>query len=281
MDAEAAQYCADLVRRLDHDRYLCALVTPSSARAHVLALFAFNVEVARIRESIREPIMGQMRLQWWREIVEGAPSGMVRQHPVALALADAIRTRTLTLAHFDRLLTARERDIGDEAPTDLAALEAYAEATSSSLALLVLEILGVRDASAEAAGRHVGIAWALTGLLRAVPFHAAQRRSYLPADRMAAAGLEAHRLFEGRPGEGLAAVAREVADRAARHLAAARDLRPAVPRAAVPALLPAVLADLQLKRLARIGYSLFDPRVGRASGRRALHLAWAAWRGRY
>src|SRR4051794_33905271 len=106
MDAEAARYSAEQVRRFDHDRYLCTLFLPGAARADVLALYAFNVEVARIRESVREPMMGQIRLQWWREIIENAPRGDLRNHPVALALASAIRGRSLPLEPFERLLVA-------------------------------------------------------------------------------------------------------------------------------------------------------------------------------
>jgi phytoene synthase len=281
MDAEAARYSAEQVRRFDHDRYLCTLFLPEAARADVLALYAFNVEVARIRESVREPMMGQIRLQWWREIIENAPRGDLRNHPVALALASAIRGRSLPLEPFERLLVARERDLGDEAPANLAELEAYAEATSSTLIDLVLAVLGQRGEAAREAGRHVGIAWALAGLLRAVPFHAARRQVFLPHDLTSEAGLDIDSMIEGRPGEALASVARRIAEAARAHLRAARERHRDVPRPAVPALLPAVLAGRHLDRLARSGFSLFDGRLQQPTGDRAVRLLWAALRGRY
>jgi NADH dehydrogenase [ubiquinone] 1 alpha subcomplex assembly factor 6 len=278
---EAARYCADQVRRFDHDRYLCALFAPAPARAALLALYAFNVEVARIRELIREPMMGEIRLQWWREVIEHAPQGDLRKHPVAQALGAAIRTHALPVAPFEALLVARERDLGNEPPENLAALESYAEATSSGLIGLALGVLGEKGAPAHRAARHVGIAWALTGLLRAVPHHAARRQIFLPHDMTEAAGLDIETLIAGRPGEPLRMVARQLAEAARTHLRQARALRPSVPRAAGPALLPAVLADRHLGRLERHGFSLFDVSVQRPAGDRALRLLWASLRGRY
>jgi NADH dehydrogenase [ubiquinone] 1 alpha subcomplex assembly factor 6 len=281
MNDDIARYCADQVRRFDHDRYLCALFVPGRARAHVLALHAFNVEVARIRELVSEPMMGLIRLQWWREAIDGARQGTARKHPVAIGLADAIRAHDLPPEPFERLLAARETDLQDEPPQDLAALESYAEATASTLIELTLAMLGQKEEAAREPSRHIGIAWALTGLLRAVPVHASRRRSFLPRDLVERAGLDLEGVFNGRPDEGLRVVARQIATRAREHLQAARGLRRKVPRGAVPALLPAVLADRYLARLERTGFSLFDGGLQRPGGDRALRLLWAALRGRY
>lgn len=283
--AEAVQpsehYCAEQVRRFDHDRYLCSLFVPASARAGVMALYAFNVEIARIRDQIREPMMGQIRLQWWREVIEHARQGDLRQHPVALALGSAIRAHDLPAQPFEALLVARERDLENEPPESLAVLETYAEDTSATLIGLALGVLGQGGGAARAAGRHVGIAWALTGLLRAVPYHAVRRQLFLPRDLTTAAGLDIEAMVAGRPGEPLRVVARQIAETARRHLDAAQALRANVPRGAVPALLPAVLAERYLDRLERGGFSLFDDAVQRPSGDRAARLFWAALRGRY
>lgn len=281
LDAEALRHCADQVRRYDHDRYLCTLFAPARARGAILALYAFNVEVAKVRETVSEPMMGQIRLQWWRELIENAPKGDLRKHPVAMALGAALRDFRLPAAPLERLLDARERDLVDEPPETLAALEDYGEATAATLLDLALAVLGVRDDAAREAARHVGIAWALTGLLRAVPFHAARRKVFLPRDLTGAAGLDVARMLDGHPDSAVGIVARQIADAARAHIDAARGLRSRVPRAAVPALLPAVLATHYLKRLERGGFSLFDAEVQRPPGDRAARLLWAALRGRY
>ncbi|HTY69921.1 MAG TPA: phytoene/squalene synthase family protein [Alphaproteobacteria bacterium] len=274
-------YSADQVRRLDHDRYLCALFAPSADQARLFALYAFNLEVARVREVVSEPVIGQMRLQWWRDALAEMTAGTVRAHPVAQALARAMEGRPVRAELFERLLTAREFDLGDEPPADMAALEAYAADTSSALLQAGLDLLGIADASANEAARHIGLAWSLVGLLRAVPFHARRRRLYLPADLLAGANIDREQLFEGRPGESLRQITRHLAERAAEHLARARATRGAVLRAARPVLLPGILADVHLRRLARAGYDPFAPVLRRPVGGAALRLSWAAVRNRY
>ncbi len=278
-------YCAAQARRHDIDRYATALFAPAGARRALLALLAFNIEIARVREAVSEPMLGEIRLQWWREAIDGIYAGAgaaaPRRHQVVAPLADAVARFGLSRAHFDRLIDARAFDLGDAPPAGMAALVDYAEATSSTLVWLGLEALAVTGEAAREAGRHVGIAWALTGLLRAAPFHARARRQYLPADLMTKEGARGGDLFALRPDPALARVAAGVAATAHHHLDAARALRPEVPRAALPALLPAVLADAYLKRMARAGYDIFGKPVRLAQPGRQLRLAWAARRGCY
>jgi phytoene synthase len=131
------------------------------------------------------------------------------------------------------------------------------------------------------AGRHVAIAWALTGLIRAVPFHARQRRLYLPQELLSRHGVDERLVFELKTSPGLAEAAAEVAGLAAGHLAKARAGRHTVPAQARPALLPASLAGLYLRVLKRAGYDVFAPRVQLAHPLRPAVLAWRAMTGRY
>jgi NADH dehydrogenase [ubiquinone] 1 alpha subcomplex assembly factor 6 len=267
-----------LVQQHDHDRFLTTLFAPAARRGDLLALYAFNYEIAKTREVVSEPVLGQIRLQWWRETVDTIyAGGRVQPHETATPLASAIRGRGLSRAHVDALIAARDLDLGGEAPESLTALEAYAESSSARLVWLALEVLGERGAAATAAGRTVGIAYALTGLLRALPFHARAKRLYLPRDLCAAAGLRIdEEVFELRSSPALARVVAQVAAAAAGHLAAARAQQGAVPRAALPALLPAVLAGADLARLKRAGYDPFDRRLARRDPSRGWRLTLAA-----
>ena len=106
------------------------MFAPVGSREALFALIAFNHEVARIPEAVSEPMLGRIRLQWWREVVEAVYAGApARRHEVAVPLADAIRACSLDRALLDRLLDARESDLEAEGPPDLAALERYAAAT--------------------------------------------------------------------------------------------------------------------------------------------------------
>jgi phytoene synthase len=262
----------ETARRHDRERFLAALFAPADRREALFALYAFNYEVAKTREIVSEPTLGRIRLEWWRETIddvfgEGAP----RRHYVAEPLAEAVRRHGLTRYHFDRLIDARENDIDGEPPATLAALESYVEDTAGRLVLLALEALGA--AEAEAAGRHAGIAYGLAGLLRAIPFHAAQRRSYLPPEL----GVPSRELFAMRPTPALRQAAERLAELARDHLRRARAL--AVPRRALPALLPARLAEASLARLAARSYDPFAV-PARASPFAGLRLGFGVWRGR-
>jgi NADH dehydrogenase [ubiquinone] 1 alpha subcomplex assembly factor 6 len=274
---------ARLVRQHDRDRFLTTLFAPEARRGDLLALYAFNHEIAKTREVVTEPVLGQIRLQWWRETVDAIyAGGAVRPHEAAAPLAAAIRGRNLSRAHVDALIAARDLDLAGEAPESLAALEAYAESSSARLICLALEVLGEHGAAAMAAGRAVGIAYALSGLLRALPFHARAKRLYLPRDLCAAAGLRIdEEVFELRSSAALAGVVAQVAAAAAGHLAAARAHQGAVPRGALPALLPAVLATADLARLKRAGYDPFDRRLARPDPWRGWRLTLAALARRY
>ncbi len=250
-------HCAAQVRRHDHDRYLTTLFVPAARRAAVFALYALNIEVARTRETVSEPLLGEIRLTWWREAIDELSRGVVREHPVLQALAEPLREHALTPALFDRMIEARRFDLSDEPPATLRQLEDYAAETTATLMALVQQVLGQRDGPAHTAARHVGIAWSLLGLVRAVPFHARAGRLYLPADLLDAAGVARRDVLELRPTPGLSAVIGEIAAAVERRLGEARQQRPLVPETARPGLLVATLADGYLRALRRAGNDPF------------------------
>lgn len=205
---QALDYCAQQVRRYDPDRYFAALMAPGGARRAIIALYAFNLEIAKIREVVSEPMLGRIRLQWWRETIAGIYHGKVRQHSVSIALDGAIESTGLAQQSFETMLDGREFDMADRPPDSLDELVTYADATSGELACLIMETVEGADEAARRAARHAGIAWALVGVIRAVPFHAMQGRSYIPGDR---------------EGDALQGAIAGIADEARRYLALAGD----------------------------------------------------------
>ncbi len=277
--AEPPSTVAALVRRHDRNRFQTALFAPAARREALFALYAFNYEIARARESVTQPTLGRIRLEWWRENIAAAyGDGLVRPHPVVEALTAAIREAGLTRAHLDRLIDTREADFDDDPPANLPALENYAEGTSSRLIHLALEAVGVRNPAAGKAGHHVGIAYALSGLLRALPLRMATARPIIPADVAARNGLRSGNARPIRNSPALCAAVAEVAEAAESHLRAARNVR--VPAAALPALLPAVIAGRSLRQLKRAGYDPFAPGLARLDPLQSWRLAAAALRRR-
>lgn len=273
MAQDEAQYCAAQVRRLDHDRWLCVLLAPEMAQRDLLALTAFNLEIARIREVIREPHMGLIRLQWWRDAVSEARAGRPRQHPVCLELARLLAGEALREAELIALIDAREKDIDDTPCADMADLTAYADATSGAVAALGTRLCGVSGAAAEAAARALGRGWALTGILRAAAYHAAARRCFLPTRQLLRRGVSLESWFAGRPEPGARVVAAEIATAAEESLASVK--RGDLPRAAAAAAGLRLLARLHLRRIAAAGHDVFAPAIQAPMPLAALRLSLA------
>ncbi|MGE5505343.1 MAG: phytoene/squalene synthase family protein [Actinomycetota bacterium] len=275
MPADApASHAAEHVRRFDRERYATALFAPPGPRDGLMVLYAFNLEVARVREQVREPMAGLIRLQWWRDVIaEARAGGTERGHPIAGPLAGLIRAHDLPIEPFERLLAARELDLRPDPPADLAAAEDYADATSASLVELALRVLGTNSDAA----RPVGVAWSLVGQLRALPFALSTGRLTLPAAVLLEFGTDVAAVQAGRaPKQALIGAVRRVAERAQEHLNAVRGTRPGQ---GLPALLPAVLARVHLHTLAISGFDPFDARVARPQTA-PLRLLWAKLSGR-
>lgn len=251
------EYCAAQVREHDSDRYVTTLFAPESRRAELLVLYAFNLEVARSREAAREPMLGRIRLQWWRDAVAECYEGVPRRHQVVQPLAAAIRNRDLPRELFDRIIDAREADHDDAPMESMERLATYAEATGGALNLLALRILGVDDSDLERAAAAIGAAWVLTGMMRGMRHLLATGRPVLPADVMRRHDLSPDSLRQMTPSAPLRNAVREIAGMAYRYLEETASGKSA---GAAAALLPSVLARAYLKRLARTGYDPFDRR---------------------
>ena len=251
--SEAHDNIAQSVRRFDPDRYFSALFAPVELRRHLMTLYAFNHEIARVAETVRQPLMGEIRLEWWRETLQGARDGVPRNHGLARALTELLVTHQLPFALFDAILEARAFDSSDETFADWTGLEAYCEATSGNLIRLATRILGGGE-ECDAAAREAGIAYAMAGLIRALPFHAARHKVYLPQDLLAAVGLSPAQIITGNFDLKVKAAVMQMALKARGHWIATRKSR--VRRVLLPAFLPAALVPLYLKRALRKG---FDP----------------------
>jgi phytoene synthase len=246
---DAFAYCAELVRTADRDRFLATLFAPAEHRAALHALYAFNVEVARVREVAREPLPGEIRLQWWSEVIGGERAEEARANPVAAALLAVIERHPLAAMKLTALIEARRFDLYDEPVARLADLEAYGRATSSALIAVAAQILA--GVETEQATDAAGIAYAVDGLLRAFPLHAARGQLYVPTEVFERHGVQLHDIFAGRSSDSLRAVFAELRNLARCYLLAAHEQVMTLPPAALPAFLHVALVRPSLKRLDR------------------------------
>lgn len=159
--------CADLVARGDPDRYLTVLAAPLAQRARLLPIYAFNVEVTRAPWVTQEPMIAEMRLQWWRDALEEiGQGGDVRAHEVSTPLAAVIDADGAGV--LDRLVAARRWDVYSDPFEDDAHFEDYLDATAGGLMWVAARALGARPGD-EDAFRALGWAAGLASLLVAIP----------------------------------------------------------------------------------------------------------------
>jgi 15-cis-phytoene synthase len=246
---DAFAYCAELVRTADKDRYIAALFAPAEHRDALYALYAFNVEMTRVREVAREPLPGEIRLLWWSEVLRGERGGEASANPVAAALLEVLERYKLVATKLAALIDGRYFDIYNEPMLCLDDLEAYARKTSSALIAQATQILA--GVAAEVVAEPAGIAYAIAGLLRGFPLHAARHQLYVPVELLERHRVKAEDLFAGRSSADLNSALAELRNRARRHLAEARARMTKLPREALPALLPVALVRPSLDRLER------------------------------
>jgi len=275
MASDAARHCFDLVRAADKDRFLAALLVPDEGRRGLLALYAFNVELSRVREMVSEPQLGEIRLTWWRDVIDSIYAGETPAHPVSEELALAIEAGGLPQSGLLNMIEARRGDLYDDPMRTLGDLEGYLGETASALIQMAALVLagGEGVTAAEAAGL-AGVAQGMTGLLRSLPLHRSRGQCYLPADILARHGLNPAHVLSGRSDAAMARAIAELADHAQRRLDEARRLHATIAAAAMPAFLPVSLVDLDLKALRKPG---IDP-LNTVAGAGQMARQWRLWR---
>ncbi|MGB8812733.1 MAG: squalene/phytoene synthase family protein [Paracoccaceae bacterium] len=254
------QACAQIVERGDPDRFAAAMAAPPAARAKLLPLYALNIEVARAPWMTKEPMVAEMRLQWWRDAIEDAAKGRPRAHEIMAPLAQVIRDADLPPDTLDRLIDARRWDIYQDPFADEAALDAYLADTGGGLMWLAARALGAPD-SAEPVAMQAGYAMALASFLRAVP--ELENRGRVP-------------LLDGRP-QGVAALA----NKGLAALAQARSNRNLVPAAARPAMLAAWQTKALLTQAARTPARVAEGTLQLSEFAKRGGLLWAGLTGRW
>jgi 15-cis-phytoene synthase len=252
-------HCEMLVRTGDKERYLSALFAPPQHRGALFALYAFNLEIARIRELVRNPMAGEIRLEWWREILRGENRGGVEGNPVAAALRATIRKHGLSVERLTAILDARAFDLGTEPMRTMRELVSYVEATSSNLIGLAGAVLDRTFASSDKAElvHHAGIAVGMTGLLRAFPVHACRGQLYLPLEVLERHGSGAEDIARGQASAQLREALADLREIARGHLRSARQLWSGAPPAVLSAFLPVALAGPTLAQMERRRYEPF------------------------
>lgn len=275
------RFCLDLVRSRDYDGFLSSLLLPEEARRSSLALRAFNVELAQVKDSVSQKTIGLMRMQFWKTAIEEIYRDDPPNQPVSTELWRAVRKHDLTKRWLLRIVTDREKDLDDRAYRNLQELEAYSENTQSSLLYLLLECLGVKNVHADHAASHIGKAQGIITCLRATPYHSSRRKVYLPMDICMLHGASQEDFIRGSREQNIRDVAYDIASQAHVHLQHARSFSQNVPAAATPVFLTTVVLDDYLQRVRKAEFDVFHKSLRNRNPLLPIQLYLRSWKKTY
>jgi phytoene synthase len=270
---DSADFCAELVRTHDFARYASTLFVPAGQRRALLALYAFNVEISRVREQVSQPLPGEMRLQWWTDMLAGAGHGGIEGNPVAAELQLAIQNWYLPVERLSRLIDEHQFDLYNDPMPTMAALESYLNDTSSALFSLGAGIAGGQSDRIEHLARHAGLAQGMAQLMTALPRDASRRQLFVPLQVLQQHGSGMEEVFAGKQTAKLRAVLDQLIGDARGHLQTAFALLASVPPEVRPVFLPLALVARDLTQLSRADS---DPFALQVTSR--LRTLWTLWR---
>ena len=269
----AAGHCAEIVRTDDFARYASTLFVPAPERRALLALYAFNVEICRVHAQVSQPLPGEIRLQWWRDMLGGSAHGGVEGNPVAAELLLAVRSYRLPVERLSRLIEEHQFDLYNDPMPTMAALEGYINDTSSALLSLAAAVMGPPSSEVEHLARHAGLAQGIVQVMASLPLDASQRRLFVPQQMLTKHGCDPEDVFAGKQTPKLRDALGDVLSEAQTHLNTALTLLTSV----APEVRPAFLPLAQVKRdLALLMRADNDPFVVRPASR--FGTLWTLWR---
>jgi 15-cis-phytoene synthase len=270
---DAYSHCEAVVRTADKDRFLASLFAPSDLRRHLHALYAFGGEIARVRDAAREALPGEIRLQWWRDVLGGEGRGEVSANPIAGALLDTIARCGLPTEPLIGLIDAHSFDLYDETMATLADLDAYGRDTEGALMALAARILADGAAPDPALAASAGVACTVARHLRSFPHDVSRRQMFVPLEVLGRRGVSRAEVEARHNSEGLRDALAEMRAHVRAAFGQFRATAAAISDRCAPAFLVVAILPALLALLERAGGDPFTP-VELPQWRRQ----WAIWR---
>jgi 15-cis-phytoene synthase len=270
---DPAGFCANLVRTHDFARYASTLFLPADLRRPLLALYAFNAEISRVRVQVTQPLAGEVRMQWWTDMLAGAGRGGVEGNPVAAELLLTIRNFHLPVEPLTRLIEEHQFDLYNDPMPSMAALEGYINDTAAALFMLGAAIVARPSPEIEHLARHAGLAQGFSQVITNLPLDASRRQLFVPLQVLQRHGSGIEEVFAGQQTPKVRAALDQLIGEAQRHLKTAFALLADVAPEVRPIFLPLALVRRDLVRMSRADADPFVPRVTPR-----LSNLWTLWR---
>ncbi len=267
------QFAYDEVKKIvqtnDSDRYFATLFAPEGRRKYLFALYAFNIEIARVRDLISQPLPGEVRLQWWRDVISADDANSA--HPLAAALIDTIKQNKLPVQALLNMLDARVFDLYDDVMPDWHNLDAYCGETSSAIFRLATLILskGKENGTGEICG-HAGIAYAYCNFLRNLPKYSRRGQVYFPQEALIDHNLTRDDIINCRASLNINSLLSQTRSKIWDHMAQTHAVARSLDSSFASAFLPLATIKPYLKQMAKNSYQPFETKIDLANWQRIL-----------
>lgn len=276
--ASAYASCEAMLREgspADRDAWLASLFIAPDKRRHVQALYAFSREIERVPSIVSQPTLGEIRLQWWVEALEGSRRAEAAANPLAAALFDTIARFNLPAEALVALIEARRFDLYADPMPSLNDLEGFCgEVHGGPLRLASIIVAGGVDPGGAQAVGHASVAIGFARILAELATHAARGQCFIPRDVLARHGALPEAVAAGVTSPALGAALAEMRSLARGHAKAAWVAAPSMAAQARVVLLPLALVEPMLARTERRGFDAFRDPSEPPQWRRQ----WALWR---
>ena len=272
--ASSYAHCEALLRQEDRDHWLATLFAPAAKRPHLHALQVFANEIARVRDRVSQPIAGELRLQWWRDLIEGEARGETEANAVAAALLDTIARYDLSRGTLIDAIEAHRAALYGEAPPSIAALEAFFDRTIGGSIRSQIRVLVGPSAEAGGAVRHAAVALGIAELIRYLPHYVTRRFAVIPDEILARHGLGQGDIDAAVATPAIRSALADLRALARDRLADLRSAKSQIPETAAPALLTVNLVEPLLRASERPGVDPFSTPIEIPQWRRQ----WVLWR---
>lgn len=251
----------DFVRDSDPDRYICALFAEPKFQQDLFSLYAFYIEISDIPHRVKEPQLGQIRLQWWRDVIENISDTCLHYNFISRGLCQVYERYNLSSSCLNVILDTRLLDLEKYQPETISDLISYLKGTSGAVSLLALDIIGIKEPETRTAVEEVAIAYGLIGIIRSTSFLAARDRILLPKELLQTHKILPDDIIRGSASCHLKIASQQVIDIGRAFLKRARARRIQGKRGAMCCLLLATLTNLYMARLVRFRFDAFKPEI--------------------
>ena len=259
LSASDLTHCTEIVRRLDRDLYLANLFLPEQYRAPVLVLQAFYLTIADIGNQVREPMPGEIRLQWWRDVVSGGRKSEAAGNPLSHSLRSVVETYALPHEALATMIDACAINLYQDPMPDIHSLEAYSGETFGLLFQLSCQVIAGKPVpeAADACG-HGGVVRTIVSILSRLPRHRQRRQCFIPADILKRSGYGEAEYFAGEQSAKSKAATTALNELAQSHLAKCHQSSLSLSPDLLPLFLSLAISEKWLDRMENSGLNLMQ-----------------------